>query len=54
MSASWDLVNAVCVAQLVAEFDEPSRVKAYHEASDGRWALSIAMSWLRPRFSAPA
>ena len=53
MSASSDLVDAACVAQLVADPREPGDPRPT-TSSARRRALAIAGGWLRSRVSAPA
>jgi hypothetical protein len=42
------------VKQLVADFVEPARSKAYNELGDGRRAIDLAVRWLRPKMAAEA
>ncbi|MBA3688435.1 MAG: hypothetical protein H0W81_06375 [Chloroflexi bacterium] len=39
------------IAQLAADHVEPARLTAYNELGDGRRALAIAISWLRPKLA---
>jgi hypothetical protein len=37
------------VVELVADFVEPARSRAYDEVGDGRRAMALAVRWLRPK-----
>jgi hypothetical protein len=40
------------VADLMADFVEPARSRAYDELGDGRRAIALAIRWLRPKLRA--